>query len=284
MQKILSSSRYLDQNMPLSQTFYVIPYCSPFPVTYNGGMHTDERPDVAETLYDRIKDDLLAKIKDGTYPEGTTIPTEIELAQAYGVSRPTVRQALQILASEGFLEKRRKRGTVVTHPKVSQRGFTMELASFEDAMRLAGRMPSTKVLTFRRERAGEAVQEALELSPGDEVYKLVRLRYADGEPNVFVESYIPYALYPGLDQYDFDTKSLYAAMSECGKQVMRARRHLEAIKAGGATAALLDVEPGDPLIVFHSVARDADGTAVEYSVATYRGDSNSFDLEVSRSS
>lgn len=270
--------------MLLSQTFYVIPYFMPSPVTYNGGIHTDERPDVAVTLYDRIKDDLLAKIKDGTYPEGTTIPTEIELAQAYGVSRPTVRQALQILASEGFLEKRRKRGTIVTHPKVSQRGFTMELASFEDAMRLAGRMPSTKVLTFRRERAGEAVQEALELSPGNEVYKLVRLRYADGEPNVFVESYIPYALYPGLDQYDFDTKSLYAAMSECGKQVMRARRHLEAIKAEGATAALLDVEPGDPLIVFHSVARDADGTAVEYSVATYRGDSNSFDLEVSRSS
>ncbi|MGN0070723.1 MAG: GntR family transcriptional regulator [Atopobiaceae bacterium] len=237
---------------------------------------------MAATLYDKIKDDLLAKIRDGTYPEGSTIPTEIELAKSYGVSRPTVRQALQILASEGFLEKRRKRGTVVTHPKVDQRGFSMGLASFEDAMRMAGRMPRTQVLTFRREKADKTVREKLELAQDDEVYKLVRLRYADDQPNVFVESYIPCTPYPGLDAYDFNRKSLYAAMDECGHQVMSARRHLEAIKAEGATAALLDVEPGDPLIVFHSVARDAEGTAVEYSVATYRGDSNSFDLEVSR--
>ena len=63
---------------------------------------------------------------------------------------------------------------------------------------------------------------------------------------------------------------------------MTARRRLEVIKADGAAAALLDVEAGDPLLLFHTVARDANGTAVEYSVATYRGESNSFELNVSR--
>ena len=58
------------------------------------------------TLYDKVRENLLSKIKDGTYPEGQTIPSELELAQIYGVSRPTVRQALQLLADEGYLEKR----------------------------------------------------------------------------------------------------------------------------------------------------------------------------------
>lgn len=233
------------------------------------------------TLYDQIKDDLLSKIKDGTYPEGQTIPSELELAEMYGVSRPTIRQALQILVSDGYLEKRRRRGTVVTKPKVSQ-SFTMSISSFEDAMRLAGRLPKTKVLVFKRERANAEVEKRLELTRGQDVFKLVRLRYADNLPNVFVESYIPCTLYPGLDSFDFNESSLYAAMDTCGNPVMTARRRLEVIKADGAAAALLDVEAGDPLLLFHTVARDANGTAVEYSVATYRGESNNFELNVSR--
>lgn len=233
------------------------------------------------TLYDQIKDDLLSKIKDGTYPEGQTIPSELELAEMYGVSRPTIRQALQILVSDGYLEKRRRRGTVVTKPKVSQ-SFTMSISSFKDAMRLAGRLPKTKVLVFKRERANAEVEKRLELTRGQDVFKLVRLRYADNLPNVFVESYIPCTLYPGLDSFDFNESSLYAAMDTCGNPVMTARRRLEVIKADGAAAALLDVEAGDPLLLFHTVARDANGTAVEYSVATYRGESNSFELNVSR--
>lgn len=233
------------------------------------------------TLYDRIKDDLLAKIKDGTYPEGQTIPSELELADLYGVSRPTIRQALQILVSDGYLEKRRKRGTVVTKPKVNQ-SFTMDIRSFEDAMRLAGRMPKTNVLVFKRERARGDIADRLELPKGAEVFKLVRLRYADELPNVFVESYIPCKAYPGLDSFDFNETSLYNAMDTCGKPVMTARRKLEVIKADGPTSALLDVEAGDPLILFHTVARDGDGRPAEYSIATYRGESNSFELNVSR--
>ena len=71
-------------------------------------------------LYDNIKEDILDKIKNGTYPIGETIPSELELAESYGVSRATVRQALQILAADGYVEKRRRRGTIVTKPKVEQ--------------------------------------------------------------------------------------------------------------------------------------------------------------------
>ena len=67
-------------------------------------------------------------------------------------------------------------------------------------------------------------------------------------------------------------------MEECGEPVVSARRRLEAIKADSASAALLDVEQGDPLLLFHTVARNAEGAPVEYSIATYRGESNSLNL------
>ena len=233
------------------------------------------------TLYNRVKDDLLSKILDGTYPEGETIPSEIQLAEMYNVSRPTIRQAIQILASEGHVEKRRRRGTVVTRPKIDQ-SFTMQILSFEDEMRRMGKEPRTNVLVFKREKASEDVSLALQLQKGAAVYKLVRLRYADDIPNVFVESYIPCEAFPQLDDTDFEQVSLYRTMEELGNPVVHAHRHLEVSKAAGPIAALLDVEEGDPLIVFSTVARGEDERPVEYSIATYRGASNSFEFIVDR--
>lgn len=232
-------------------------------------------------LYASIGDDLLAKILDGTYAVGQTIPTEVELAASYGVSRSTIRQALQSLVSTGHLEKRRHRGTIVTEPKVDQ-SFAMSVASFEDDMRHLGHKASTNVLQLRRMPASEEVAEALGMNRGQEVYKLVRLRSVDGRPNVFVESYIPVVPYPGLDGFDLNAASLYDTMERCGRTVVSAHRRLEVVSADATTAALLDVEVGDPLFLFHTVAKDDAGTPVEYSIATYRGESNSFEFEVNR--
>lgn len=160
---------------------------------------------IMATLYSSIKDDLLAKIKDGTYKEGDIIPPEVELAKSYGVSRPTIRQALQILANDGYIEKRKRRGTIVTKPKVSQ-GLTMGVRSFEEDMSREGRVVRSTVVIFKREKASEEVAANLELKPRAEVYKLVRLRYVDEKPNVFVESYIPVEPYPNFESYDFTTE------------------------------------------------------------------------------
>lgn len=232
------------------------------------------------TLYEKVRDDLLAKIHDGTYRVGEVIPPEVELAKSYGVSRPTVRQAIQLLANEGYLERRRKRGTIVTKPKIDQ-SFVMGVGSFVDQTGMVGRRVDTNVLLFRREKANREVSDALELELGGEVYKLVRLRYVDGVPNVFVVSYVPCAWYPDFEDFDFGQTRLYAAMGKRGKTVVKAHRRLETIKADHTNATLLDVAPGDPLLLFHTVGRDEDGRAVEYSIATYRGEDNAFEFEVS---
>ncbi len=229
--------------------------------------------------YEEIRDDLFAKISDGTYPEGMLIPSEMELAAAYGVSRPTVHQAIRLLSDAGYLESRRRRGTIVTRPKIDQ-SFTMGVKSFQDQAGMAGHKVTTAVLLFRREEAEAQVAEALELKAGEEAYKLVRLRSVDGVPNVFVESHIPCRLYPGLDGFDFTTTRLYEAMGKVGDPVVKAHRRLEVASADETEAALLDVAPHDPLFLFHSVGRDGRGRASEYSIATYRGKGNVFEFEV----
>ena len=241
-----------------------------------------------ETLYSAIKDDLLAKIKDGTYAEGEVIPTEVDLAKSYGVSRPTIRQALQILANEGYLDKRKRRGTVVTKPPQddgiaslpTDRSKLRGVQSFEDEIRAAGRVVKTVPILVKEEEANHEVAKALELNAGALVYKLVRLRYVDDTPNVFMENYIRADFYPGLSDVDFSKVGLYHQMRSMGRPVHSLTRRLEVIKADPSSSTLLDVPIGDPLFYFHTFGRDAEGHMVEYSVSTYRGRNNTFEFSV----
>lgn len=240
-----------------------------------------------ETLYTKIKDDLLAKIKDGTYAEGDTIPTEVALAKQYDVSRPTIRQALQILVNEGYLDKRRRRGTVVTNPDHASAQPAPAPApgqggvqSFEDEIRRSGREVRTLPLITKETTADSRVAEGLEIAPGDPVYKIVRLRYVDNVPNVFMENYVPCKVFPGFLDTDFSETRLYERMRQLGHPVESIARHLEVSKADASTSTLLDVPIGDPLFSFRTIGRDAQGVAVEFSHSLYRGRGNSFEFVI----
>ena len=230
-------------------------------------------------LYNQIRDDIFHQLEIGRYREGEDIPSEIELAGDYHVSRSTIRQALQLLADEGYLERRKRRGTIVTRPKVDQFAAT-GIRSFEEEQANVGRKIKTTVINFKRERANAEVMKALGLHAKAEVYRLVRLRYVDDRANVFVESYVPCEQYPGFEEYDFTTTRLYGAMEDKGRPVVRAHRRLGVIQADSAMSALLDVAVGDPLILMHTIGWDESGTAVEYSIATYRGENNIFEFDV----
>ena len=144
-------------------------------------------------LYNQIRDDIFHQIEIGRYREGEAIPSEIELAGDYHVSRSTIRQALQLLADEGYLERRKRRGTIVTRPKVDQFAAT-GIRSFEEEQANVGRKIKTTVINFKRERANAEVMKALGLHAKAEVYRLVRLRYVDDRANVFVEEADPTAI------------------------------------------------------------------------------------------
>ncbi|MFV0561441.1 MAG: GntR family transcriptional regulator, partial [Enterococcus sp.] len=159
-------------------------------------------------LYKQIRDDIRKKIEADEYKESERIPTEFELADQYGVSRPTIRQAVQALVDEGYLEKRKKRGTIVIKPKIQQE-FTHVIESFDSEMHRKGMAPKTKVIYFKQTKASEEVAENLGLVVGEAVYKLTRLRYAAEKPIVLVTSYIPSHLFPDFEEIDFEKKKMY---------------------------------------------------------------------------
>lgn len=232
-------------------------------------------------LYLDVKKDLLDKITSGEYPEGTIIPTEHELSDMYCVSRPTIRKAVQILVDAGYLEKKKKRGTIVCTPKVIQ-DFTQTISSFDTLMKRHGIVSQTQVISFKKEQASKEIADSLHLQEEDLVYKLVRLRYTDKNPNVFITTYIPVSLFPELLHTDFTQERLYDVFEAQGHSIDTIDRQLEMIKADDTIADMLDIEEGEPLFYFHSIGYDTNKIPIEYSIARYRSDINTFTLHLNR--
>ncbi|BDR55699.1 GntR family transcriptional regulator [Xylocopilactobacillus apis] len=236
-------------------------------------------PEKAEPKYQVIAADLLHKIQTGVYPQNTLIPPELELATQFQVSRPTVRQAIATLVNEGYLERRRKRGTLVKKTKIEQE-FTHLIESYSTEMSAKGIYPKTNLLYFAEEKATSEVTQNLHVDPGAVVFKLVRLRYADGQPVVLVTTYVPKERIPELVNYDFAKDSLYSTLEKHQLKVTRVIRKLEVVEASETTANLLNIAVNKPVFYFHTQGLTGDGRPIEFSIAEYRGDINSFVIDV----
>lgn len=230
-------------------------------------------------LHKKIKEDLLYKIETGVYREGDKIPKELDLAKQYNVSRPTVRQAILTLAEEGYVNRIKRKGTFIKKRKINQE-FTHVISSFDTEISQKGMTPKTNVLVFEKIPAPAKASEILNIEEGQEVYKLVRLRYAENDPIVFVTTYIPTILFPDLMEHDFTKKRLYQAFLESKKPIVRAKRILDAVKADETTAALLSVKESDPIFYFQTIGFTYDDQVIEYSISKYRSDLNSFEFEL----
>lgn len=231
--------------------------------------------------YQVIANDLLAKIQTGFYPQNSIIPPEIDLAQKYQVSRPTVRQAISQLVHQGYLERKRKRGTLVKKVKIEQE-FTHLIESYSEEMSAKGIYPKTNLLYFKEEKANSEVSKNLQLPLNEPVFKLVRLRYANNQPTVIVTTYVPKRRVPELINYDFAQVSLYSTLEKYHLKVTRVIRKLEVLAASETTANLLNITVNEPIFYFHTQGLTADEQPIEYSIAEYRGDINSFVIDVRR--
>jgi DNA-binding GntR family transcriptional regulator len=232
-------------------------------------------------LYFQVAQQLQAAIESGALPPGTKLENETRLADRFGLSRPTLRQAVQYLVQQGMLVRKRGIGTQVIAGHVRR---SVELTSLHDDLSAAGRRPATEVLALETVRAGDDVARALDLAPGTRVVRIRRLRSTGDEPlalmtNHFPQDLVPFAHEP-LTKEGLATHGLYELLREAGIRLRVARQAIGAVNAGPADARLLHEPPGAALLTMERVAYDDEGRPVEHGSHLYRASRYSFALSV----
>jgi GntR family transcriptional regulator len=205
-----------------------------------------------------------------TLEVGQAIPSERQLGIDLGVSRLTVRAALDELVREGYLLRRRGAGTFVAEPKVAK-GMTM--SSFSEDMRQRGLRPGSKTLEFRVVPAGARLGRILHVSPSEPVLAVKRLRLADGEPMAIELLHVREALLPGLTAADLEDGSFYDLLEQrYGIAIAGGSQTVEPTVTNEEESETLGVPLHSPALLFERVTRSPEGDVVEFTVSIYRGD------------
>ncbi|HJP76691.1 MAG TPA: GntR family transcriptional regulator [Pseudonocardiaceae bacterium] len=222
--------------------------------------------------YYAVKVQLLDLID--TLGVGAILPAERELAERFGVSRITLRQAVGELVLEGRLIRRQGSGTFVSPPKLVQR---LSLASYAEGMRSHGIVPGRSPITTEQLSADANLAADLGISAGDAVLHLERVLTADGDRVGLESCYLPAARFPDLLARFDPTTSLYAFLGEeCGVVFAAAEERLETVLATPREALLIGTNPALPMLLLHRVSYDPDGRPIERVRSLYRGDRFSF--------
>lgn len=219
---------------------------------------------------------LRRAISDGTYPPGSRLPSEHELAQEFGVARSTVRHALAVLGDDGVVASHQgARRTVLAAPRLQNFG---ELRSFSRWARSIGAKPSGRVDLMERRAATEVQARELGLAPGDPVVYVVRVRLLDDTP-VMIER-TAYVERAGmlLSFVDLERESISERLEEHGIVFAHAEHTIDAVNATPDDARLLNIEAGLALLRERRRATDPRGQALEWSEDRYVGDAVAFTI------
>jgi GntR family transcriptional regulator len=226
-----------------------------------------ERDAMKVPKYYRVKGEILELIT-GLAP-GTAVPTERELAERFGTSRTTVRQAIGELVVEGRLERTQGRGTFVAQPKLMQ---VRPLTSFSQDLAEQGWRPGSTILSVTTEPADAELSRRLCVPRGTPVHRVERVRTQAGEPIAYETAHVAGPL-PGLAEELAERGSLYRTLAEVyGFDLDAVEDIVETTLADPATADLLGVDTGLPLLLIHRTAWDREGRVVEWTRSLFRGD------------
>ncbi|HEX6327842.1 MAG TPA: GntR family transcriptional regulator [Jiangellaceae bacterium] len=225
-------------------------------------------------LYFQVAQFLERRIESGELPPGMRLDNEIALADQFGLSRPTMRRAIEYLVDRGLLVRKRGVGTQVVQPKVRR---PVELSSLYDDLRDAGREPRTQVLSFAVEPPSEVVAEALSIGADSQVYSVGRIRFTGREPLSIMHNWLPVGVV-ALDREILESRGLYDVLRTSGVTLKIATQTIGGRAARAAEARLLAERPGAPLLTMTRTAYDETGRAVEYGSHVYRASRYTFEL------
>ncbi|HEY8646908.1 MAG TPA: GntR family transcriptional regulator [Gaiellaceae bacterium] len=201
---------------------------------------------------------------------GDAIPAERQLGIDLGVSRLTVRAALDDLVREGYVVRRHGAGTFVAEPKVAK---GIDITSFSDDMRARGLTPESRTLDLRIEMAGARLGRILHVSPSEEILSVKRLRLADGDPMAIELLHVRASLVPGLTGRDLEENSFYDLLtSRYDISIVGGTQTVEPTVTNEEESASLGVPLHSPALLFERLTRSSTGDLVEFTSSTYRGD------------
>lgn len=239
-------------------------------------MHQAAEPSKSRRLYLLIRD----RITSGEWAPGARLTGEPRLAAENGVSRITLRRALDRLAAEGLLVRRPGAGTYVgecrVHPVVADLSNTLA------HLVQMGRDTSVRLLRFEYVDPPAAVAQALRLAPGERVQRCVRARLIDGQPFSYLTTHVPERIGRGFTEADLASTPLLELLERSGVEVLRAEQSIGATLAAPDAAAALEVAVGSPLLSLARTVFDPADRGVEHLHALYRPDRYAFRMDLVR--
>ena len=229
-------------------------------------------------LYFQVSQHLERAIEKGALPQGSLLDNEIRLADRLGVSRPTMRRAMELLVDKGLIVRRRGIGTRVVQPKVRR---PLELTSLYDDLAGSGQEPRTTVLSFETVGADAEVARRLRIEEGDPVVHIERLRSAGENPIARMTNFLP----AGVVQFDRDaleSSGLYDLLGRSGVHLHSATQTVSARSATTLEAKLLGESRGAALLTMERETLDEHGITVEYATHLYAASRYSFEIHLVR--
>jgi len=227
-------------------------------------------------LYFQVTAQLEAAIDSGALSPGDRLPNEIDLAGSLGLSRPTMRRALEELVDKGLLVRKRGYGTEVANIRVHRR---VELTSLYDDLDAAGQSPTTEVLKLDPARVNAAAAAAIGADASTPLVYVERLRLAEGRPLAVMHNWLP-PTYADVSKEQLVGDGLYRILRSRGVQPQVAKQRITARSANQREARLLKIRRGQPLIAMQRTAYDADGQAIEFGDHVYRADGYAIEVTV----
>jgi DNA-binding GntR family transcriptional regulator len=225
-------------------------------------------------LYFQVASRIEDAIRSGVIPPGSRLENEVALGERLGLSRPTIRRAIQDLVDKGLLVRRRGIGTQVVHGPVTRK---VELTSLYDDLQQGSQAPATRLLERNDVPADARVAEALGVPKGSTVAHVRRVRFAEDVPMAVLENYLPPDFLDITDD-DLSRFGLYQLLRGRGVTMRVAKQRIGARAATSEESALLEIEDEGPVLTMSRTAYDASGRAVEYGVHCYRPDRYSFEV------
>lgn len=235
----------------------------------------------SQPLYEQIYDLLRARIDDGTLGLNDRLPAEQDLIDQLGVSRITVKRAMNELAASGLVRRQRGIGTVVIHD-ASAPVLKGSFETMMDGLTRMGTDTDVQLIACTTAIASPKIITSLALSHGDKVQRIVRVRSMDNRPFSYLETYIPARIAAKYDQEKLASAALIDLLDQAGFTPVEAEQSISAVTAEPEIAKHLGIAPGSALLRVHRVMSDASGTPVQDITVHYRADRFEYHMRLSR--